>query len=398
MTADIGAARTNKLEMGLKRMIYGYYAVILIILLAGVKFAGLHSYNEEFLSLQESKAVQAICAILIMLHHMAQPLTECKEIQFLLDAGILFVAVFFFCSGYGLIKSMQQKEGYLKHFLKKRLVVILVPFYIINVFYMLFMYAEGAYSGMNGGTLVKELLLNFTGIKLANGNAWYIIVIAFLYVLFYVFFRFCNEITAFILMGLVLAAYSGVGLYLDHGECQWWLQGEWWYNTVFLFYAGMLFARFEQSILKGFKKVYYILLPVSIAAFAFLFRFSVKILYQYSYWCEYDPTLTRQGIMMNRSMCLGTQIIAMLVFVLAVLLVALKLHFRNPVLNFLGKISLEIYLIHGIFIELFHSQFIYIQKDEFYVGAVLLASIASAFLIWLLVSKINLLLLGKKKA
>ena len=101
---------------------------------------------------------------------------------------------------------------------------------------------------------------------------------------------------------------------------------------------------------------------------------------------------------MHRFMCLWPQILVMLVFVIGVLLIMLKLHFSNPVLNFLGKISLELYLIHGLFIDLFHSEFFNIQKDEFYVGAVVLASIVSAFLIWLLVSKINPVLLGKKKA
>lgn len=377
-------------------MMYVYYAAILIILLAGVKFAGLRSYNEEFMSLQESKAVQAICAILIMFHHMSQQLVNCKEIQFLLDAGILFVAIFFFCSGYGLIKSMQQKPDYVKHFLGKRLVVVLVPFYIINLIYMIFMYIGGMYSDLSGKKLAIELLLNFSGIKLVNGNAWFIVVITIIYVLFYVFFRYCYEFVAFVLMGIVLTAYTGIGLYLDHGS--WWFQGEWWYNTVFLFYAGLLFARFEKSILKGFKKLYYVLLPAAVGIFIYLFHYSVKILYKYSYWCEYDPTLSRQEIIMHRFMCLWPQILVMLVFVIGVLLIMLKLHFSNPVLNFLGKISLELYLIHGLFIDLFHSEFFNIQKDEFYVGAVVLASIVSAFLIWLLVSKINPVLLGKKKA
>lgn len=39
------------------------------------------------------------------------------------DLGVLFVGFFFFCSGYGLITSFENKEHYLKGFLKKRVLL-----------------------------------------------------------------------------------------------------------------------------------------------------------------------------------------------------------------------------------------------------------------------------------
>lgn len=378
-------------------LLYGYYAVILVILVAGVKFAGIKGWNEQFMSLKESKAIQAICAILIIFHHMSQKLEYCKEIQMFLDAGILFVAIFMFCSGYGLMKSLERKENYLDHFLKKRLVTVLVPFYLINTIFVIVGALNQSFAGLSGGALVREVLLRLSGIKLGSGNEWFMVVITFLYIFFYVFFKHFKQLTAFVLMAIVILAYICAGLWIDHNTCQWWLQGEWWYNTILMFYVGLLFGKFEKQIIGCFKKVYYILLPVMIVISVIAFRFSVKVLYEKSYYGEYNPTLSRQEVILNRGMCLGTQTLAMVLFVTAVLLIMMKLHFDNPVLRFIGKISLEIYLIHDLFILLYRSPRWYLVKDTSYVSAILGSTIVSAFILWFISSKISGLILKKKK-
>lgn len=378
-------------------LLYGYYAVILVILFVGVKFVGIKEWNNQFMSLKESKAIQAICAILIIFHHMSQKLEYCKEIQIFLDAGILFVAIFMFCSGYGLIKSLEQKDNYLDHFLKKRLVTVLVPFYLINTIYVIYSAFNHEFSAFAGGALVKEVLLRLIGIKLANGNEWFMVVIAFLYIFFYVFFKHFKQFTAFVLMAIVILAYICAGLWRDHNTCEWWLQGEWWYNTVFLFYVGLLFGKFEKQIIGCFKKVYYVLLPVMIVISVIAFRFSVKVLYDKSYYGEYNPTLSRWEVILNRGMCLGTQILAMVLFVAVVLLIMMKLHFDNPVLRFIGKISLEIYLIHDLFLMFYHSEHCNLVNDTSYVSAILVSTIISAFILWFISSKISGVILKKKK-
>lgn len=375
-------------------MLYVYYAVLVVILLAGVKFAGVKGWNDQFMSLQESKAIQAICAILIIFHHSSQQLEYCKSIQYFKDAGILFVGIFMFCSGYGLIKSMKTKENYLNHFLKKRLLTVLVPFYLINTIYVIYSAMTDQFATLSGKGLAKELFLQLSGFKLANGNEWFMVVIAFLYIFFYIFFKYCNEKVAFSLMAIVIVAYIILGLYRNHGE--WWLQGEWWYNTIALFYFGLLFARFEKPLLAGIHKIYYILLPVALVACTFVYRFGVKILYKHSYYGEYMMQPKKQ-IWINRSMCLGTQIITVLLFVLVVLLIMMKLHFNNVILRFLGKISLEVYLIHDLFLTFYHSPNYNILNSEKFVSAVLASTLVSAFILWFVASRISGLLLGKYK-
>ena len=99
------------------------------------------------------------------------------------DAGVLFTGLFFFCSGYGLIVSMKEKENYLQGFLKKRLPAVVVPFYICNLLFVLVNLLLGSQVNL------FELVLGLTGIVMWNDQMWFIVELAILYILFYFSFR-----------------------------------------------------------------------------------------------------------------------------------------------------------------------------------------------------------------
>lgn len=378
-------------------MIYVYYAVILIILVAGIKISGVKKYNEEFLSLQQCKAVQGICAVLIIFHHMSQQVDYETPLKYFGNVGIYFVAIFFFCSGYGLIKNLRVKENYLDGFLKKRLITVLVPLYFINFIYIIYEWTAGNFDVLSGKELGMELFYQIVGLKLPCGKAWYMVVITFLYIFFYLLFKHCKEVLAFVGMAVVILAYVFLGLYRDHGEYVWWVEGEWWYNTVLIFYIGMLFARFESSIVKVLKGGYVVLLPLSAVAVVTSYNFSIWCLDNYTYYCEYDPTYTRGEIILTRLVSYSSQALTLTCFVLFILLIMLKVRVGNPILKFLGKISLEIYLIHDLFIQIFHSPTCNLQKVAQYSIAVVLCSIASSAILYFIISKVNGFLLKTKK-
>ena len=101
-----------------------------------------NDFNEDYLELTESKKIQAIACLGVILHHLTQQITGYGvvpkgPVTVFNYAGILFTSLFFFYSGYGLITSMQNKPGYLNTFLTKRLPTVLIPFWIINVIYVL---------------------------------------------------------------------------------------------------------------------------------------------------------------------------------------------------------------------------------------------------------------------
>lgn len=378
---------------------YIYYVLLLVILLAGVKFAGFKGWNEEYMSIDNSKAVQGLCAVLIILHHLSQSesLMENVPLHYVNEVGVLVVGIFFFCSGFGLIKSMQTKKTYFDGFLKKRLVTVLVPFYLINFMYLIYMaYVGRIFEGMAAQEIAVKLVLYITGLQLINSHAWYIVTIVFLYIIFYLLFRKQkNEVLSYSIMGLLVCAYTVAGACLNHGD--WWLQGEWWYNTCLLFFIGMLYARFEEKLKACFHKIYLVLLPASIVLFVFVYRANIWMLNNVSYWCEFDPELSQAEVIKGRFMCLGCQLPAVILFVLAAVLIMMKCKFSNPVLKLFGRLSLEIYLCHNMIIMFLRSEILFVKNDILYVGLTVVLAIALAGVVHLLDGKVTGALLKKKE-
>ncbi|HPG64321.1 MAG TPA: acyltransferase, partial [Saccharofermentans sp.] len=244
--------------------IYLVYVVCALLLLVGVKYAGIKKFNDDYLSLDASKAIQGFAAIVIIFHHISQRVSQDGSIQtpinFFVNIGAYCVAIFFFCSGYGLIKSKDKKEGYMKSFLWKRLVVLLLPFFVINGFYVLV-----AQIFMKANFSPFTIFSYVVGLKLVTGDGWYVITSLIMYIAFFLFFRFINkkfEWIAFVGMFLMVPLYVVLCLSKGHGDGSNLFQGEWFYNTVLLMPIGMVWARLENKLVPLIKKVYWILLPV----------------------------------------------------------------------------------------------------------------------------------------
>lgn len=58
-----------------------------------------------------------------------------------------------------------------------------------------------------------------------------------------------------------------------------------------------------------------------------------------------------------------------------------KINIQNAVTRFLGAISLEIYVLQGVFLTLFHSSIVVIENSYLYIAVVSATTILSAFLI-----------------
>lgn len=51
-----------------------FFVVIAIVLVIGIKFAKAKEWHEDFVSLDSSKALLGVCAVLVVLHHVSQAL------------------------------------------------------------------------------------------------------------------------------------------------------------------------------------------------------------------------------------------------------------------------------------------------------------------------------------
>ena len=327
-----------------------FMAALLVLLVWGCKKAGKGLFHENFLDYSVSKGLQGFAAMGVILHHVTQEVTQYGRydkglINVFVDAGVLFTGMFFFFSGYGLMISLMTKEDYLNGFLRKRLTSVIVPFYICNWLFI----------GVNLllGYQVKplELIAYISGLVMMSDQSWFIVELAILYIVFYFVFRKRKSKTVGLcLMAAVILCINVVSLLLGHdglpNTLGLWFYGEWWYNTTWLFFIGMLIAQYYEQIVVFAKKQYMWLLPAGIIVFLLLHRATTYMLQHVGYWIEYPG---HRGYI-EKFLTFLVQCPMVIVFVLTFLLLSMKLQFRNYVLDFLGSFALEIYLLQNIFI------------------------------------------------
>jgi peptidoglycan/LPS O-acetylase OafA/YrhL len=384
-----------KAVTGINIPTYIILIALALLLFLGLKPSKLREWQEEPLSLDKSKAIQGFAAVAIIVHHLAQELAQdAGAIWFFTELGVLFVGIFFFFSGYGLYTSLKTKENYLKGFLKKRLVTILVPFYMCILVFT----AAACICGTRFTPL--QLLGVLSGWSLINQHMWYIVEIAILYLAFYVIYRLIkNRTAATVVMGIFVIAMMAGSLMLAHGKdmsASGWFQGEWWYNSSFLFVIGIIVSKHSEGLRRIARKAYIILLLGLAALLVLLGPQTVYMLRRYSYWSEI-PGETRA--ILDKLRCLSVQLPWIICFVLFLLLIMMRVRFGNPVLKFLGSISLELYLIHNLFLKGLHDGTIFnVRAPGMYCILTILMAIGLATVISGVDKYLIALINGKKKA
>ena len=129
-------------------------------------------------------------------------------------------------------------------------------------------------------------------------------------------------------------------------------------------------------------------------------------LYAFSEWTQaafsyYGEMWHADHVVLRRWVCLISQMLASCSFVFFVFIAGMKIKIGNRFLAFMGGLTLEFYLIHGLFIELFGFNFIDVAKSIYYIKNVALFT-AVVFILGLLSAVLlqkfhNLLLHGVKK-
>lgn len=97
--------------------------------------------EEKYLSKESTTNLRGLLAVGIVLHHASGYYTELSFISSFRYVGYLIVALFFFLSGYGLQYGFENKKRYMRSFLRNRLCVILIPYWIATTLeFVLFCY------------------------------------------------------------------------------------------------------------------------------------------------------------------------------------------------------------------------------------------------------------------
>ena len=338
------------------------YSLLLISFFIGSKKAKLGTFNNEALSLDAMTNLKGVMAIMVLMHHISQKAAfqQTHTIPVFENIGFLFVGVFFFCSGYGLYKSYLTKENYLKGFLKKRVLPIVISYYVMIALYAIYHLVIGS------EFTLTQWICKLTGLVIINSQSWYVYVIIILYISFYFIFKNERLRKHGILLLLIICLLQGVlFLVINHfpwyiGEKDWWkvpgafnnlpwymrhcalpFEGEWWVNSTIGFITGLFFAQNEKGITEYIEKNYLFCLVATIIAVGtttYLGNYSLKNI---GYWTEFSGNL---GVD-KKTFCYIIQGIQVIVFNFFIILLMKKFYVHNKFYTVFGKASLEVYLI-----------------------------------------------------
>ena len=346
-----------------------YPAIIFAVTFWGARITKNAGIAPEYMSLVQARIIRAFACLFIILHHITQDITTYGShpkgpVTLLANIGYLLTAIFFFYSGFGLVTRYYSQSGYLDNFLVKRLLSVLVPFWITNVFAVLLnlIITKRVESA-------ADVLTDISGFYLINGNAWFIIELVFFYILFYLFFTICkNKDVALFLLGIGTVIIMIYGFFNGHEDNVrlHWFTGEWWYNSTPTFMYGAVYARFRKKVDGFFNRHYRIMLPVIAAFTVAAVEFALFANSAFGYYRDF-----RFGGARFALYTLLAQSLACIVFVTLVMMLGMRITLGNRVMEYIGSISMELYLIHGFFVKQIFGG---IKMSEFTRYAVILAS------------------------
>lgn len=319
--------------------------------------------NDDYLGVKTTLGLKGFLALGIIFHHLSQWVTTGSEFSNFAYMGTYIVSIFFFLSGYGLYYQNEHKPNYMSGFLYKRLSRIFVPFLFISLIYLVYRVA-------NGQVIDIEYFINlFVKGSTIIINGWFVNIIILMYLLFYVSFKLFkkSEVAIFINLLLILG-YIFIAIKLNYGF--------WWYNSSLPFAVGLLWAKYKNRI-DSFVNNHY---------FALLILFTILLFISH----RYDFIISKLNITDSYSYALIANL-DNVIFTIYFMLFIKKFNFDNKYLNFIGTISFELYMIHGLFMSIFAKYFVSSTiNDVIYTVLVLVFSISFAWFINQLLKKIQL--------
>ena len=319
--------------------------------------------NNDYLGVKSTSGLKGFLALGIVFHHLSQWVTTGVVFSNFGYMGTYIVSVFFFISGYGLYVQNNRKEDYLDNFLSKRLSKILTPFIAISSIYLI-------YRSINGQVLSSLFFIDlFRKGSTVIYNGWFVDIIILMYVFFYISFKiFSNRTISILINTILIVVYIVLAIRLEYGF--------WWYNSSLPFVLGLLWAKNKNSIDEILNRYYFMIL-VCITGLLFISH-------------QYDIVYKKLHLVDSYSYAFLANI-DNVIFTIFFILIVRKIDFSNKYLLFLGKISFELYMIHGLVMSIFGKYFVTSRlNDVIFTISVLIVSISLAWLINVIIKKINI--------
>ena len=333
----------------------------IVILLLITLLIYLLPQNKEYLSVESTSGLRGFLALGIIFHHLAPLVKTGEEFSNFSYMGTYIVSIFFFLSAYGLYVQNESKENYLDNFLEKRLSRIMVPFFIISLIYMFARFVNGQLMDLNffinlfkkGSTIIY--------------NGWFVDIIILMYVLFYISFKFFqNKFLSIVLNTIFIICYICLAIKLGYSF--------WWYNSALAFVVGLIWAKNQNKIDRFLDRYYFIAIILVTVLLFFSHKYNILLKYVHledSY---------------NYALAANLDNIIFTIYFIMVFLK--KINFSNVYLTLIGRISFELYMIHGLVISILEKIFVSSRvNDVLFTFFVLMISLILAWIINKLVNR-----------
>ena len=230
---------------------------------------------------------------------------------------------------------------------KKRFLKVIIPFINAIIVYTIYYSLQGEILKQNIFFVVKY--------------CWFIYEILALYIVFFITYKKFSFKKATILNSIIILISLILMYFLKISAT--------WYKSTFAFLMGIIVAKNRENLVKWFNSKYYIKALALIVLMGICLSlgkyFNLEVLEIFIY---------------N---------IAVMLFIMVSLMIIKKLNkFENEFFKYLGKISFEIYLYHGLFIDLFKQ--IPINKN---VGGMLI--IIFSIIVAIIMNKFDKIIINK---
>lgn len=280
----------------------------------------------DYLSKENTQSIKGIFIIIVFMSHVRgyakYSLISDQFVISILDyLGQFMVAMFLFCSGYGVFESIKNKgEEYINSFPQNRIGKAYFDFAIaLGLWLIVDVLLQTKYT-------LKTIVLSFTGWENIGNSSWYMFVIFTLYIITFICFKIFRSRPMMAIIGVMIL--SLIYIYIIRQ-----VRPSHWSNTYLCYFFGMLWSYFGDYI-NGFLKCiksyqYYILLCIVSVTYMFLF-----------------------DLRYNRIMAFN---IASIAFCLLIIVIMMKVSFESKILVWCGQNLFWIYILQRIPMAVFYQ-------------------------------------------
>lgn len=306
--------------------------------------------NIKDISTYRSELMGGAILWIMMLHFT---FNQIKPLGFIAQYGFAGVEIFMFVSGLGLYYSLE-KDHYLIHFYRKRLLRIFPTYYILGFFASIFLFSDN----------LLTYLFRYTTIGFWIGREyweWYIPSLVVLYIIS-PFLKTLIDRRKYLTIGIFSVIILGLALYFIDKE-QMDRSHFFFLYRIPAFIFGMVCANWVKNGIS--VKYFFIILALGLPFFFYMFPLHHQV-YNYKYF---------------------SLIFLLPCFLLVFLMISKSIKKVNPILSQIGKASLEIYLIQCIFFSMTLRGMISVPPiwhDTLSVGLIIISSLLGIALHWLI--------------